>query len=664
MYIGSFTSGNTNLYISGAIRHLTEASGDSVIMINNGTTDLAGNFYQDAQTNIFGINAATSLTLSTGIFRFVNNHGSNAKRYISTSSSDSLTCTSFDRGSYYIAFPNVILDSNDSLVIPARMGIDVISLHRGTTNTQGNVVLRSDRINGYDYDASFRVTGSGTSASLVDAGSVVVEREVGLYRGSSSLFPFASPFYNTQISGYFAGNWVRHPLVDGSYDNVTYVYGNKDTNPSDGYIDADQYIKYPNQVLIPTSAYLIKPRPSGFDYSTLIATNGLNYTGSDASAYDKDKYIFNGKVYSTTPYSEQLFAEDNLTSKTVAGIPTSTVNWLIGNSYTCPISTKQLAQKLQSCSGLTFSPTLYVYSTGSQSYQPMTISNSGSDIVVSNYTEIPSMSIFLIRLSKNTVQNGTLTLDKSILRHGKYSHGTPDAVKSEMNQSISGVTNQINFRLSPIDNDKVYDLAAIGLRENAVAGKDNYDVDKAYNPDQNNFQLYTLSANNAKLSANGVPLNTECVTLAVRPTDTSATYKLTASNMETLSSEGVWLVDKTTKDTINLKDQPSYTFLVNSNDSANRFNVYFIKPTINKPIKDTNTAIYGYFSNDNLIINNLSESDLKSVIKLYDMYGRVVKIISVTNYPQISIPNKYASGVYAACIVGTRYLSIKIVKKE
>jgi len=637
------------IYVSGAMRHLSTSNADSVKVVQNGITDIAGNLYQDAKTRVFDVPASSTTTSSTGIVRFVSNNGSKAKRYITTFTADSLNCSSFDRSLYYVAFPNVVIDTNDSLVIPARMGIDALSIHTGTTNTGGKMILRSDQLDGADYDASLRVTGSGSSASVVDVGLVVVEREVGLYRTVQSLFPFASPFKNTQMAGYFAGNWIRHPLADGTYGSTTYIYGNKDLAPKDGYIDIDQYVIYPNTTLAAAEPYLVKPRPAGFDYSSLTSGGGLSITGSDPSLYDKGKFYFNGSVYSMTPYSEQLFADDNLVSKSIAGIPSSTVNWVIGNSYTCPISTAELVKALNAASGITFS-TAYVYVAGSQSYQPFT-SGGNPAIVVSGYSEIPAMSIFLLTLPNATMQNGSISLGKGLQRHGKFSHGAPSSVRSQSGVSPSAVENQINFRMSPEDNSNVYDLAAIGLRNDAAKGVDKYDVDKIYNSDSQCFQLYTISGENRKLSANGMPTDIDYVTMAVKPTAESKTYKITATNVETLSSEGAWLKDMQTDSVVDLATQPIYTFTAGKGDSTERFRVYFVKPVSTK-VSEDKPLVYGVFTGNHLLLDHLDETDLNTGVSVFDTYGRELVKCRVTSYPRMSIGGTFPAGVYIVKIMG------------
>jgi len=252
MYVASTTpSTRVSLYIPDAMRQL----GSSVEIIQNGITELGGNFYQDATTNVFAVDATTKTT-STGKFRFVKEHPG-VNRTITT---QSVNLNTFDKGLSYIAYPQFEISTNDSIEVPGKMGIDATTLHRVNGKT-GKMILRSDVIGTNVFDASLRITQAGTSASLVDLGAVIVERDMTLYRphnGSTQMFGFATPFKNTQLSGCFAGNWVRRPLNSGTYGHTTYVYGNKDTAPADGTIDDDQYVYMAAEKMIPAQAYLIR----------------------------------------------------------------------------------------------------------------------------------------------------------------------------------------------------------------------------------------------------------------------------------------------------------------------------------------------------------------------------------------------------------------------
>lgn len=641
-----------SIYIPNDIRCLTD-NYDSVKVILNGVIELGGNFYQDANTPVFGVSGSTNKTSSAGTLRFVSDNG--WKRYITTSND----ITAFDRSTCAVAFPNLELNTNDSLILHPKMGIDASSLHRVHTK-KGIVILQSDQIGDKVYNASLRFPMSGTSESLVDEGSVMVEQHVKTYRYGTQLFAFATPFKATQLSGYFAGNWVRRPIADGVYGHTTYVLGNKTSSTNASLIDLNQYIIDPLEKLKTAQAYLIKPRLSGFPYASLQTTNGLSVTGASASVYDKDKFEFNGSVYTLPSYQEQIFADDVLFSKTIpqGTYIASTINWLIGNSYTSPISTKLLAQEMEN-SGLKFSPIIYVFPAGSTSYQPYDISGTGDGISVTNLTEIPSMSIFMLRLSKGQTigSKNTFTIGKNQLHHGNISHGSAQQIKAL--RTNASRANQVIFRLSPAENSSVYDLAAIGIRDSASLGSDKYDIAKVVNPGNEGFQLYTLSQSGAKLSANGIPTTENNVTLALKPASNGGLYQLTVSGQETLTTTGLWLEDCMNGQQVDLMSNSNYSFETTPSDIPNRFLVHFNKQVITghlQPSSPTTT-----FSRGKLNIRNLTPEDLQSTLYIYDTLGKQVMSAKVESYPNFSVHVNVSAGVYIAQLKGTRNILFKFI---
>jgi len=668
-----------SLFVPASMRHLLVA-GRTVEIIHNGITELGGNFFQDSNTTIFQVGADTKTT-SGGIFRFVSSRGQN--RTISTQSTD---ITLFDRGTRYIAFPHIQISTNDSIILPGKMGVDATTLQRVNLGT-GHFVLRSDVVSSMvfggsqnAYDASLRITRPGSSSQLVSPGCVVVERNMSLYRPEkeerTQLFGFATPFYNTQLSGYFAGNWVRRPQNRGDYGHTTYVYGNKDNAPADNIIDGDQYIYLAAETLTPSQAYLIKPRPFGFDYGILQQQYGLWYTGEqNPSLYDKGKYYFDGKVYTVGPYAEQLFAEDELYTNVLENVSLeNTVNILIGNSYTCPISTYLLAERMLE-SELVFSPYIYVFMPGSATYQPLSISyNPHGDppIVVEAVSEIPAMSIFMLRLAKQQQQNGRITLGKDILRHADVAHNNPATAPSVNGEARNAsaqrnnivTENQVTFKVSPIENDNIYDLTAIGLRSAASYASDDYDMAKAYVNDNDLFQMYTLSTSKSKLSANAVPLNADTVILAFKPSKIDGDYKISAKYIETLQTDGLWLYDMKLHKLVDLKNTETYSFASKSYDNPERFIVYFKKPTITDiDVPDNNLELF--YNENKLKVKLLIPEDMGSRIDMFDVQGRLIKTATVNNYPEMTIPvNKLIEGVYFVKLLGQRNANAKFLKNN
>ena len=672
MYVAPGGYNNVALFIPDAMRVL----GDQVKISHDGTTELGGSFFHDASTNVFELNAATSAypdptTSSTGIFRFVTTRGSANNRFITTQQN---AISTFDRNSYYAAFPAIEIATDDSIVVPGKMGIDARSVRRN--GGTGSMILRSEVVGGKDYDATLRITTAGESSSLVTLGAVVVEREMTLYRAlTNPMFAFATPYYNTQYSGYYAGNWVRTPSVDAN-GSTRYILANKPDPLHPTYINRDQYVIDPLITLKSANTYLIQPRPTGFDYSTLSSENGLLITGASDpfySAYDKGKFYFDGKVYKLTPYQEQLFAQDNLYSRTI-GTTGVTLNWLIGNSYTSPMSVELIRKKLVA-SGLNFYDTFYVFPAGSTGYQPCSFSGTGDNILVYNTTEIPAMSIIMVRIPGTNTATGTFSIGKTELVQSNISHGMPvpysapagasanrQTVRAESNQSVN-VTNQLLFRVSPQSNPNIFDLAAIGLRATAVLGSDDYDVPKIYGDDYS-YQMYTLSSSGSKLAADGVPADVNSVNLYFRPADTEDSYTLSADYVNTLSTEIVWLEDLQTSTTVDLRIQPAYTFTSSPTDAFGRFVVHFVRPVAT----DVNTTGNGdniniYLTGDNLIFKNLSSVDVGSLATIYDVDGRVVRN-QIVDSEEFQMKAELERGIYLVRLEGKRTVIKKVIKTK
>jgi hypothetical protein len=645
------------LYVPDAVRQLT-VSGRTVEVIQNGITEIGGNFYQDAQTNVFAVGSNT-LTTSTGKIRFVKDH-SGVNRTIST---QAVNIATFDRGLYYIAFPNIEISTNDSIVIPGKMGIDASTVHRVNAKT-GSLVLRSTVHGVNAYDASLRITQVGTSENLVDLGAVVVERDMTTYRpsnGSTQLFGFATPFKNTQLSGYFAGNWVRRPLNTDAYGHTAYIYGNKDNNPADGTIDEDQYVYLAAEKLVPAQAYFIKPRPKEYLYSDLKSSAGLWYTGEpNPTLYDKGKFYFNGTVYTVQHYNEQLFADDVLFSKSInTSNLTSTVNWLVGNSYTCPISFSLLTDALTN-SAISFSPYIYVYPAGASTYQACDISGNPDAIKLVTVDEIPAMSLFMLRVAKNSAQNGSIAITKSMLRHATVAHNTPIKVKGSR-ESTQTVSNQVIFRVNPSDNENLYDITAVGLRADASLGVDNYDMAKPYVNDDNIFQLYTLSNATTKLSTNGLPLTADSIPLVFNPSKYGGTFALSAQYTESLTTEGVWVYDKKVQKYIDMKTTPGYTFSSLPSDTPERFFITFNRPESTK-VPEVKMSLNLYYSDNCIYLKNLEGQDVSSRYSVYSTQGKVLFNGVIDNFPEMTVRVKnIPTGVYMVKVTGKRTAISKFV---
>ncbi|MDR1699206.1 MAG: hypothetical protein LBR75_05225, partial [Prevotellaceae bacterium] len=202
MYIETPVTGSTvSLRVEDAVKFVSESN-----VTLKGVFKIGGNFVQDSEAHVFPI-GSDGYTTSTGTMIFGLEQG--ADRSITTSN-----FANFDRGTQYIAFPQIEIETDDTIVLPAQMGIDALTVKRNSGT--GVLLLKSDSIipstggRGPVYDASLRITttttGGKNSGNLVTKGAVIAEQYMRAYRHGEQLLPFASPYIGTQLSGYFAGN--------------------------------------------------------------------------------------------------------------------------------------------------------------------------------------------------------------------------------------------------------------------------------------------------------------------------------------------------------------------------------------------------------------------------------------------------------------------------
>ncbi len=648
MVVAPNPTGGASMCIPDAMK----ADGNSAILLN-GTARLGGNFYQDAVTPAFTVNTAGWGT-STGKMVFFGDYGVN--HLITTSKS--YATGAYSRGQNYIAFPTMEINSNDNLVIPGYMGIDAASV---IASKNGKLLLQSGKytINSTnkEMDASLRLSGVATSESGLPKGKIIIERDLSLYRTATStgtspedypLFAFASPF-KSQKSGYFAGNWVRKLLRDNSnYGHVRFVYGNGDLDVP-GLIDKAQYVGDPTEAFEVGKGYLVRARPDDYDYTGMKNGGGLSVTGAEASAYNKGKFVFDGKIYNMTPYDEQVFADETLFTQAVNTTLTSTVNWIIGNSWTSAINVNKLIDYMANHS-LNFEPSVYVFPAGLIGWTKYAINTGTNPVQVVDLSAIPSQSIFMIRLLPG-VQNGTFTLKKSDMSfHSGAAHNT---LRS------SSYHNEVLFRVSPENNPEIYDLTAVGLRPDASENTGDEDITKIYQSNSHVFQLYSIAKDNQKLAANVVPENTKSVPLCFKPGEHERQMIISASRLESIDQ--VWLEDKLERNIIDLKEQDTYSFLSTPGDDAERFVVHFLRANTSfESVQDN--FLQCIYNNGEIILKGLLNEDMGSILSVTDMQGRVLVREKVLESPEMRISVTLPDGVYITHLQGARSLTVKFMK--
>ncbi len=631
---------NTSLFIPDAV--LTD--GQSSI-VQNGTTAIGGNFYQNAQSTAFTL-GTDGFTVGGGTVRFMSESLSSKQRQIAVwrgntnnpvavparyTTNDPAAPSFFSREENYVAFPNIEIATNDEIRLEPIMGIDAINITR--TSATGRLYLESEPVGASSvFNASLRVTGS-----TVDLGTVIVEKHILPFRreedGNNYLYPFASPYTNLR-AGYFAGNWVRSPLADGN-GHYAYPYANMKSQNGD-YIDESQYMRSALDVLTVGAPYLIRLRPSGHEYDHPFILTG-------ESEHDLDKFILDGNMHGLDFTAKQKMT-GTLYNRAPAAAGTK-YQWLIGNSYTAALSIESLTEAIAN-SATVFSSNLYIYPHGATTYEAYDLVNDAGKI-----PDIPAMSIFMLIVSSGNAN----TSESFVITPRMQVHG--GSIGADWGTTEIQAANELVFRLTPQDNPHIYDRTRIVLQEDLPLDAP---ISKTIDPAGDYFQLYGGSEEQA-LEKNVLPENTEQTPLLVSPPKNATDCRLTVSGVETLTTETLLLHDKKTNVWTDLKQSEDYVFQTNPEDSPERFTLYFQIPT---NIKEVDTsAVYAYCQDGYLFLNRLTEADLGASLKIYNAAGILIQETRVDSYPQYSTPATMPQGVYMAKLTGKDNKVFKFLKR-
>lgn len=653
------------MYVDCSMKTANATTTRDVVVVHEGTTALAGSFYHDALKNAFKTEnddwstktKPRKITSSTGVVKFVADN-TGAKRYISTQ------ITNYNRVSEYIAFPRLEIATNDQVYVPETMGLDARTLVR-ETDKNGVLYLASNPV-GSDkiYDASFRVTGHKTgdeTVYTVTAGSVVIEKQVKEFREATSggaatiLMPFAAPFTNMR-SGYFAGNWVRHPLWDDEHGGVYYPYGNKKSTEGN-FIDRAQYVIDPTQNLVATEPYLLRLQRDGAkeadEYGQLLITKD--------EVHDKAKFIFNGIPYPSLnegiekPQKQVFAGTPVLLRQPQTGIST-TQNWLVGNSYTSALNGVAIATMLMEHPSIAFSTDFYIYPHGATAYQTHSMWEGSK--VPTTIPDIQSMSVFMVCVWKgNTVSDQTITVGPEYQVHtggiaAQVSGGGSGGGSEAPQQRSTAESNALNFVLTPESNPFIYDRTSIKLAQNARLEADDHDVVKMLNKGNSLFELYGSNGTTNVLQQNALPYDAEKALLSVNPASEEILCVLTAENAETFATEVVELYDTKVGAWHNLRDTNSYTFVLSPGDSPARFEVYFTQ-TAPTSINEFTTDWYAYNTKEELTIRNLDASLQGAQIRIHNVSGILMLQQTITNTPDQSFAiGQLPAGMYLISLEG------------
>ncbi|GHT75796.1 hypothetical protein AGMMS50262_12210 [Bacteroidia bacterium] len=612
------------LYIGGDYENDANAS-----VSQTGNTILTGDFINNVDTGkVFSIR--------TGAFEF---RGSTAQHIFGTA----------DRDTNYIWFPETLTINNqnanpDSVVV-------VISPSMGATMknlvlTRGRLTLDSDTNSTRQSNVAHLLV-EGTIAynraptNAYDQGIIQVNLALGDNYKEKRLTGFTPPFKKI-YADYFFFNFLSQPTNAGLFgDNGTLIIDPQTPlNPGTGYIvglgivpDGDPY--YANR---------LNPLYSAAQYSDK-AKDTLSFARNFAPS----------SIMVAT--ASDRFTDEELTIDDVTVILKQGFNY-IGNPFTVPLDMSGFVSATNTADawGVTRAPdgtadvrnSFYVMSQGTGSYNASTerftfnvsylfgqavggtISHAGGN----SSLLIAPMQMFIV--GRDAVASKSMTIPASARTHGKVSYlrSAPlvtDELLIEARDSRTGG----------------YDRLCVVFREDAtLQSNDPYDASKIFNRSGGVNQIYTQSSDGKSMTTNVISTDPQQLILYFEPANQEQEVVLEAYRQSSLSSiKKVILEDTKTGTKTDLLSTPDYSFLSRPTDSFDRFILHFDNQTGIETIGDRQ-AVTMYYNTGIITIQGLSETDKGSVVKIFDMYGRLLQENPVRQVPAEKIATHLPAGTY------------------
>jgi len=365
----------------------------------------------------------------------------------------------------------------------------------------------------------------------------------------------------------------------------------------------------------------------GWSYLTGDYTGG--YSGFSALERGRGYNYWNESAYTFT-FSGQLNTSDPSPSISFSGDPVWSGYNLLGNPYSCGIDLQYLLSTLWQAAPIFKS---VYYTINDVSY---TVSQDGTSVPSGASLSIPPMQGFFVKATGG----GNLSFSTSARIHTS----TP-RYKGEQTSSIPLV------RLSINENGKT-DETVVRFNEKATAGLDvEFDAPKFIGT-PGNPSIYT-SMNGTDFTINGIPFPETSVDIpVVLNLLAGGNLKINALELQDLDNYKVFLKDKVTASSVDLRSANEYSFSSEAGLVKDRFTLTVTNMTtgIEDPVKPADAFnIYSGF--DFINIQPLSDEwdGLKGMVRIMDLSGKPVRYQDNTEFNKnslVQIPAPEKGGLY------------------
>ena len=305
---------------------------------------------------------------------------------------------------------------------------------------------------------------------------------------------------------------------------------------------------------------------------------------------------------------------------------------------------------------------------GEQTFQPYNINNNAdetpeSDFNIMELHDIPTQSTFMIQLAPGT-QEGTFAITKEMLTHGDTPIGDYTKIKGS-NAQGNEFWEEVLFSVTPKQQARNRrDVALMGFRSKAKESFDDIDLEKMYNGNSEAFQLYSHSTDNRMLSGNAMGMGAASAPLSFKPSSVKEDFVLSASRLESLTTEIVWLEDLKTNEITDLRATGDYEFTAAPGDSPHRFKVHFKRKSLEDKVKLDGIVVDYKREHGQVKVTGLIEQDKGSQLLIFNALGKLIKKHTITEIPETILSIDVVDGVYVAAVQGYRNVSKKFVVKK
>ena len=178
-------------------------------------------------------------------------------------------------------------------------------------------------------------------------------------------------------------------------------------------------------------------------------------------------------------------------------------------------------------------------------------------------------------------------------------------------------------------------------------------------------QIYTGDSEGSALTVQFFPIETTYSTIMyLTPSEVEQNISLRGLRFNTMSEiEGIWLEDKLEGAVTQLTAETIYTTRSRPTDPIDRFVLHF-KDEISVGVDENviPNSITSYYANEILTVSGLNNSDMGSVISIFDLQGREMKQVEVDDIKMI-INVSLPQGTYIVKVTGNRLYQNKFIAR-